>query len=302
MSEIVLRAVDRSALERALDRCKQWAAQHQAEVGVAEIALGAAIVSWGVINGQIVLGQDLAGSQLADIGGLTGLGVGAAGSAALAMTLLKGVFVGGVGMVAGVTCVPALVIIGGGAAILGSFGYVLGDKVDALLNAPSGFGDLLLDGAAVAVGVALIIDGARRVVNDERVLSSASRFREGVISLVPQVSEAVAATWEDLQDLVTEAARSPSAYATSGATALAGAAIGSSIAAGSVTVLGSSGLGAAALSLGLVSAPVWPVVACGAAGLTLGLAAWKGVQYLRDRDHSFGHTADEPKTLPPLSD
>jgi hypothetical protein len=95
------------------------------------------------------------------------------------MTLLKGVFVGGVGMVAGVTCVPAIVIIGGGAAILGSFGYVLGDKVDALLNVPNGFGDLLLDGAAVAVGVALIIDGARRVVNDERVLSSASRFRGG---------------------------------------------------------------------------------------------------------------------------
>ena len=63
-----------------------------------------------------------------------------------------------------------------------------------------------------------------------------------------------------------------------------------------------SGLGAAALSLGLVSAPVWPVVACGAAGLTLGLAAWKGVQYLRDRDHSFAPTSDELKTLPPHND
>jgi hypothetical protein len=200
------------------------------------------------------------------------------------MTLLKGVFVGGVGMVAGVTCVPAMVIIGGGAAILGIFGYVLGDKVDALLNAPNGFGDLLLDGAIVAVGVALIIDGARRVVNDERVLSSASRFREGMISLVPQASEAVAATWDGLQDLVKEGAESPSAYATGGATALAGAAIGSSLAAGSVTVLGSSGLGAAALSLGLVSAPIWPIIAGGAAGLTLGIAAWKGIQHLRKQE------------------
>lgn len=299
MSEIVLSAADRSALERALDRCKEWASRHQAEVGVAEIALGAAIVSWGVMNGQVVLGRDLAGSQLSDIGGLTGLGIGAAGSAALAMSLLKGVFVGGVGMVAGVTCVPAMVIIGGGAAILGSFGYVLGDKVNALLSATNGFGELLLDGAAVAVGVALIIDGARRVVNDERVLSSASRFREGVISLVPQVSEAVAATWEGLEDLLTEVAKSPSAYGTGGATALAGAAIGSSIAAGSVTVLGSSGLGAAALSLGLVSAPIWPIIAGGAAGLTVGLAAWKGVQHLRDRKNSSEPATDEPKALPP---
>ncbi|MGJ7918235.1 hypothetical protein ACI48D_22545 [Massilia sp. LXY-6] len=299
MSEIVLRAADRSALERALDSCKQWAAQHQAEVGVAEIALGAAIVSWGVMNGQIVLGQHLAGSRLADISGLTGLGIGAAGSAALAMTLLKGVFVGGVGMVAGITCVPAIVIIGGGAAILGSFGYVLGDKVDALLNAPNGFGDLLQDGAAVAVGVALIIDGARRVVNDERVLSSASRFREGVISLVPQASEAVATTLKDMQSLLKEAAESSSAYATGGATTLAGAAIGSSIAAGSVTVLGSSGLGAAALSLGLVSAPVWPIVAGGAVGLTVGLAAWKGIQHLRGRDNTSELTGEESKAVPP---
>ncbi|THC44331.1 hypothetical protein [Massilia sp. Mn16-1_5] len=294
MSKIVLRATERSALERALDHCRQWAARHQAEVGVAEMALGAAIVSWGVTSGQIVLGRDVAGSRLRDIGGLAGLGVGASASAALAMTLLKGVFVGGVGMVAGVTCVPAAVIIGGGAAILGSFGYVLGDQLDALLEVSGGFGDLLLDGAAVAVGVALIIDGARRVVNDERVLSSASRFREGVISLVPQASEAVAATWDDLQAFVKEAADSPSAYAASGASALAGAAIGSSIAAGSVTVLGSSGLGAAALSLGLVSAPVWPIVACGAAGLALGLAAWKGVHHLRDRDNSPTPATDEP--------
>lgn len=126
MSEILLHAADRSALERALDRCKEWAAHHQAELGVAEIALGSAIVSWGVMNGQIVLGRDLAGSQLADISGITGFGIGGAGSAALAMTLPKGVFVGGVGMVAGVTCVPAMVIIGGGAAVLGSFGYLVG--------------------------------------------------------------------------------------------------------------------------------------------------------------------------------
>lgn len=160
------------------------------------------------------------------------------------------------------------------------------------MNAPNGFGDLLLEGAIVAVGLALIIDGARRVVNDERVLSSASRVRDGVISLVPQASEAVAATWDDLQDLVRDAAESPTAYATGGATTLAGVAIGSSLAAGSVTVLGSSGLGAAALSLGLVSAPIWPIIAGGAAGLTLGIAAWKGAQHLRKQDDS-SEPADE---------
>ena len=118
MNEIVLRAVDKSGFERALELCKTWSVEHQAEVGVAEMALGAAIVSWGVMNGHIAMGQDVVASKLADIGGLAGLGIGAAGAAAIAATILKGVFVGGVGMVAGVTCIPALAIIGGGSLIL----------------------------------------------------------------------------------------------------------------------------------------------------------------------------------------
>lgn len=68
-----------------------------------------------------------------------------------------------------------------------------------------------------------------------------------------------------------------------GSDATARAVIGGHIAAGSVTVLGSHGLGAAALSLGLISAPVWPVIAGGAAGLAVGLAGWKVVKHYRNK-------------------
>lgn len=54
-----------------------------------------------------------------------------------------------------------------------------------------------------------------------------------------------------------------------------GAAAGAAYAAGTVTVLGSSTLGGAALSLGLVSAPVWPAVAGGVGAAGLGLLGWK---------------------------
>lgn len=50
-----------------------------------------------------------------------------------------------------------------------------------------------------------------------------------------------------------------------------GATVGTSVAASTVTVLGSQTLGAAALGLGLVSAPLWPVLAIGG-----GLAALIG--------------------------
>jgi hypothetical protein len=235
------------------------------------------------MNGHILMGQDVLASKLGDIGGLAGLGIGAAGSAAIAATILKGVFVGGVGMVAGVTCIPAVAIIGGGSLILGSFGYVIGDKIGALLRPAAGFSDLLLGTSIVAVGAALLIDGARRVVKDKRLLAVASKFRDGLIQLTPQATEIVAVSWEELQGLVGELSRNPFAYATASASAIAGAAIGSTIAAGSVTVFGSSTFGAVALSLEIVSAPVWPIIAGGAAGLTLGIAAWKGMERYRNR-------------------
>lgn len=288
MNEIVLRDVDTFAFNRAFDRCKEWAARHQAEVGVLEMALGAAILSWGVMNGQIELGKDVAASRLGDIGGMTGAGVGAVGSAAVAQVFLKGLFVGGVATVAGVTCVPALALIGGGAMVLGAFGYVIGDKLEPLLKPEAGFSDLLMEGSAVLIGAALMIDGARRIVKDERVLAAASSFKDGVIRLAPQMTEVVATSWEELQDLVRELSKSPSGMATAGVSAAAGGVIGSSLAAGSVTVLGSKGIGALALSMGLVSAPVWPIIATGAAGLALGVATWKGVTYYRNRSAKKG--------------
>jgi hypothetical protein len=42
-------------------------------------------------------------------------------------------------------------------------------------------------------------------------------------------------------------------------------------------------LGAVALSLGLVAAPAWPVIAGGAAGLAVGLAGWKAVKKYRNK-------------------
>lgn len=283
MTQIVLREVDKSAFERAIEKCRNWSTDHQAEIGVAEMALGAAVLSWGVMNGHIQMGSHVVGSKLADIGGLAGLGAGGVMSAAIAATFLKGVFVGGVATIAGVTAIPAVALIGGGSLILGAFGYVIGDKLEAFINPALDFGDFLKGASIVAVGTALMIDGARRIIKDERVLAAASKFKDGVIELVSQATAIIATNWDELQALVKELAKSPSAYATAGTTAAAGAAIGSSLAVGSITVLGSHSLGAVALSLGLVSAPVWPVIVGGAAGLALGVAAWKGIKNLRGK-------------------
>ncbi len=299
-NEIVLTELDKSSFQKAFDYCKNWSAEHQAEIGVAEMALGAGLLSWGVMNGHISIGQDVLASSLAEIGGATGMGVGLAGSSLVALTFLKGLFIGGVTGVAGVTAIPAYVIIGGATAVLGAFGYVVSDFVEKAIDPPMGFAEFLGNASVIAVGVALMIDGARRIINDDRVLEFASSFKDGVIHLSTQATTIVARTKEELEKLVKEIGESSNAQMLAAAGIGTGGIVGAAVAGSTVTVLGSHALGAAALSLGLVSAPVWPVVTGAAAGLGLGVAAWKGVKRYKDnQDRKNAKTKPMPMLLAP---
>jgi hypothetical protein len=293
MSEIVLSEPEKNGFKKALDDCIKWGKEHQAEVGIAEMALGAGIIYWGLQSGLIDVGKDILGSKLADFGGIAGAGIGGVASPILAGTLLKSIFIGGVSGVAGITLVPAipvLALIGGGAAIFGCFGYTA-SGLAAKFFKPN-FADYAGDASIIAVGLALMVDGARRIIKDARVLSMASNFKDGVIRLSSESSEIVARSWDELQSMLNELAKSPEGLVTSGTAAVVGGAIGGSLATASVTVLGSQGVGAVALSLGLVSAPVWPVVAGAAAGLAVGVAAWQGIKHLK-------HKTEAPKPMKP---
>lgn len=290
MNEIVLRKDELDGFGKLFEHCKVWCSLHQAEVGVAEMALGAAAVAWGVQVGHIQFGTDVVATTLST-GGLggaaAGAGIGAIGAAMLGSIGVAGAFTFGI---------PAVVLAGSGMAILGAAGYGIGDVAAKLLVPPAGFGDVVGGASILVVGIALIVDGARRVVKDERILQAASKFRDGVIQLAPLTSKVVARTTDELRQIIDELSKSPAAGVTTGVTAAAGAAIGGSVAAASVTVLGSHGLGALALSLGLVSAPLWPVIAGGAAGLALGVAAWKGYSLYRGKGSD--DPGDEPILLP----
>jgi len=280
MNEIVLHEPENRGFKKAFDYCKKWGGEHQAEVGVLEMALGTGIIAWAVQNGYVNFGTDIVGTEWSGeglIGGALGAGIGGIGASIL----------GSVGVVAGGTAfgIPAMLLVGGGSLILGAAGYGIGDLAQKFLPHHSGFSDFLSGAAPLAIGMALIIDGARRVLKDVRVLQIASNFKDGVIHLVNLTTKVIAKTLDEFKSFVKELAEHPvSAGASIGGAGAAGLAIGGSLAAGSVTVLGSSGLGAAALSLGLVSAPLWPVIAGGAAGIAIGVAAWKCVTFLFSDD------------------
>jgi hypothetical protein len=278
MSRFAFNVEDADGFKMVFNHCKTWALEHQAEVGLAEMALGASIVALGLHSGQIHVGPDMVATDLS-AGGLTGGGIGA-GIAGIGATLL-----GSIGVAGACTFgIPAMVLAGGGMIILGAAGYGAGDITQRLLSPDVGISDLVAGGSMLVIGTALMIDGARRVVTDERILRMASKFKNSVIELVPLLTKVVAKTSGELKGLMQDFSKHGGfSTATSSVIAAAGgAAIGNAAAIGSVTVLGSHGLGSAALTMGLVSAPVWPVIACGAAGLAIGFAAWKGIRHLRN--------------------
>lgn len=218
------------------------------------------------------MGSHVVGSQWSE-GGMFGATAGA-GIGGIASS-----FIGSIGITAMGTAIgiPAVALMGGGAVIFSAFGYSVGDMAQRFFEPPGGFG--FTDASILAIGIALLVDGARRLITDEKVLALVSSLRDGVIKLAKLATKVIAKTMDELKALIEKLNAQDAAIGA----AATGAALGGSLAAGSVTVLGSHGLGAVALSLGLVSAPVWPIIAGGAAGLAVGVAGWKVVKNYRNK-------------------
>jgi hypothetical protein len=274
MKEIQMSEIERTKFGLALDYVGEWCAKHQWAVGVGEMAAGTALVVAGIKLGHIHPGTWL-GTK---VGGFNGgaLAGGAAGGTAGA---IAGGVLGGIGVATGggAIGIPAWLLASGGAAAFGASGYAIGDAVHKFLNPGIDIGQVFAGGSLLIIGVALIIDGARRFINDEAVRRLFSNVKDGVVYLAGLTADVVADSWEAIKRCVIPG--SPvdgmGAAVSSVAVGGTGAAIGGSLGVGTVTVLGSHALGGIALSLGLVSAPLWPVIACGAGGAALGYGAWK---------------------------
>lgn len=270
-----LSTADMNAYKKAFQYSSDLAAKHQAEVGVFEAAVGAGLLYMGIQSGALSVGTDFLGSGLKEVAGMAGAATGAISGPLIAATFLKSIFVGGVSGVAGVTLLPAvpvMLLAGGSGIILGSFGYTTAGMVEDLLKPD--LMDIISGASLLALGLALIIDGMRRIIKDERVLKALSSFKDGMVTLSEIQGEVIASSMEEFKNILVGLTKEDAAkLGVSAGTMATGALVGGSLAAGSVTVLGSHALGSAAIALGVVSAPVWPIIAGGAIGLSLGAFA-----------------------------
>ncbi len=268
MKRVELSPRDRSAISRARKIAAQWCREHpQLLVSVAEMALGAAVLSWGVHAGTIEMGAQIVGT-MADItstggvaGGVTGLVVGGIGA-----KIVGSIGIVGMGSAVGV---PVGILALGAGGLLSALGYTMGDVVDGHLNRID-LAELASGAGALGVGLALLVDGARRVARDEAVRQGAARVTATAVELFDASATVVARTLVDLEPYRNDAA----VLGLASLAGLGGAAAGGAYAISTVTVFGSTTIGSLALATGLVSAPIWPVLLGGsAAALGAGLLA-----------------------------
>lgn len=272
MKEITLNEHEKSGFASTLNYVKDWCKEHQWAVGIGEMAAGAGLICAGIQMGHIHLGTDIVG---VDAGGFSHGALEAAGGGG-GTGALASVILGNIGVVAmgGGIGIPAWVLSLGASAIFLAAGYSVGDAVHHFLNPSVNLAQVFDGGSLLAIGVALLIDGARRLLSDKQFKEALSRFCEGVICLVELASEVVVDSVETLAGFTKTVWSSPATGLALGlGGGLAGASVGGTLAAGTVTILGSHALGGAALTLGLVSAPLWPVVA----GIGVGALAVAGV-------------------------
>lgn len=282
-TELVLSYEEINNFNKVLEGITDWCSENQLATGVGEMAVGANLIAWGVHNGVIEMGTQLVATQIGGtnleslVASLGGSGVGA-----VAASILGSIGIDGMG---GAIGVPAALVIGGASAVFAMAGYTVGDIAHNIDNPPVDYGVLSANSSSMLlIGLSLIVDGARRCISDRSILAKLSIFTEDVIYLKAITAAIVAKTVDELNGFIDELKKLPEniidAAATGGSAGTAGGAIaGSAVAASSVTVLDSSSLGGVAVSLGIVSAPLWPVIAGVAGEAGFGYAAYNAVKY-----------------------
>lgn len=256
------------------EQVRNWCREHQCEVGVAEMILGAGIICYGVKTGMIEVGREVLGlrstpfDHAAKIGASIGSGV--LGVAA-AMVGSIGVATGG-----GAIAVPGAILTLGGIAVGAALGYSVGDLVDKFFGPQIGTKEILTQASLLVVGVALLVDGARRILKDERVKAAGARIHDRAIQLGKVAGEVVMARLEDVntRSVLTGAGIA----AGTAASGLMGGAVMQGMAASTITVAGSKTLSAIGLSLGALSVPAWPIVIGVATGAGLFAIVAMGVR------------------------
>lgn len=289
---------EKEKVDALLRKAKEFAEKHHIALGIAEMAAGAACISFGYQTGAIEMGKHILALGTGESDALAkkiGI-IGGAGGA------IAGAIIGGIGIAAGggAIGIPAAIVCMGSAWIFGSSGFTAAKAIQEFVGSVNiDFGTLIAGGSLLSVGVYLLLDGAWRCLPKdkkdlirEKIKETLSMVSDYMIYLGRYSWEVIAKTAEEMANLYAAALKIMNSdkfkkamaglggATTAAAGGIGGGILGGSIAASSVTVLGSEALGSLALSLGLISAPLWPVFLLGGTGVLIGGGAYWAVRKL----------------------
>lgn len=191
----------RDAIASLIQKARQWAKDNECAVGISEIALGVSLLKYGVATDLIKVGSHVVGTAF-NSSVKTALASAGAGG-------LAGILLGNIGVVAlgGAVGIPGVVLAGGASVIFGCAGYgaaKMVEKFNPLLEQGTTVTLGLAGSSLVAIAVALIVDGCKRLLGSNLFKSikyAVSSFIKGVLHLVKLTCQVVLKTIKDLHTM-----------------------------------------------------------------------------------------------------
>jgi hypothetical protein len=192
----------RDAIASLIKKTRQWAKENQCAVGISEIALGVALLKYGISHDLISVGTHLVGTAFNTSmkAGLVSGGIAG----------IAGAFLGNIGVAAlgGAIGIPGVVLAGGAAAVFGCAGYGVSEMLKQFTPLLDQAKTVTLDFAGsslVAIAVALIFDGAKRILGShilQKIKSAVSSFINGVLNLIKLTCKVTLKNIKDFHSMV----------------------------------------------------------------------------------------------------
>lgn len=199
MKTIELSGEQKAGFQKVLKSVEIFCKRNPCVVGGAEIVTGAGLVALAVKLGAVDMGAHLVGLDAGRFNVESFLGAGGGGLAGSAASIL-----GSIGVVAGggAIGIPAALLGVAGAAVGAFTGYGVGDVVHNLLAHAPSYLSIIGVGSLLVVGLALIIDGCRRILGSETFQKAWSSFKNGIIYLTDVTVKIVSKTADEISEFL----------------------------------------------------------------------------------------------------
>ena len=199
MKAIALSGEQKAGFQKVLKSVEVFCKRNPCVVGGAEIVTGAGLIALAVKLGAVDMGAHLVGLDAGQFNVESLFGASAGGMTGSAASILGSV---GVAACGGAIGIPAALLGVAGAAVGAFTGYGVGDVVHNLLAHAPSYLSIIGVGSLFVVGLALIIDGCRRILGSETFQKAWSSFKNGTIYLADVTTKVVCKTTTEISEFL----------------------------------------------------------------------------------------------------